>query len=60
MKLKVNNTFIESLPADSEKDNFRRQVHEACFSYVTPKEPKSPSLVNFSEELKIIRFRKIG
>ena len=51
MKLKVNNTFIESLPADSEKDNFRRQVHEACFSYVTPKEPKSPSLIHFSEEL---------
>ena len=42
MKLNLKNKFSEELPADSIRENSRRQVKEACFSYVTPKQTKNP------------------
>jgi len=43
--------FSNELPADSEKENFSRQVHEACFSYAETKKPRNPELVHFSSQL---------
>jgi len=51
MKLQINNTFIEELPADPIKVNTRRQVTEACFSYVNPKTTKAPKLIHYSSEV---------
>ena len=51
MKLNINNTFSKELPADSNRTNFRRQVMEAAFSYVTPRVPSKPVLVHVSEEM---------
>ncbi len=53
MKLNVNSIdrFIKELPVDKDLDNSRRQVEEACFSYVTPKVPRDPSLIHVSTEM---------
>lgn len=53
MKLNLTNTFINALPADLVLENTRRQVTEACFSYVSPKKTKSPSLIHVSDEMRI-------
>lgn len=47
----LNNTFTKQLPADSEERNYTRQVVDACFSWVKPKETAKPSLVTASKEL---------
>ncbi|MDV7140137.1 YdiU family protein [Maribacter sp. TH_r10] len=53
MKLKLNiaDKFNKELPADPNEQNTRRQVRNACFSYVTPKKPSNPSLVHVSPEM---------
>jgi len=51
MQIKVSDTFNRELPADPIKDNTRRQVEKACYSFVTPKVPKDPSLVHFTNDL---------
>ncbi len=51
MKLNIQNTFSKELPADKILENSRRQVVDACFSYVTPKKTKQPKLLHASEEL---------
>jgi len=51
LDLHIKNTFSEELPADPILENTRRQVRNACFSYVTPKVPSNPSLVHFSPEM---------
>jgi len=51
MKLNINNTFSEELPSDPVLENFRRQVRNACFSYVTPKKTGDPKLLHVSEEM---------
>lgn len=51
MKLNINNTFSKELPADPKRDNSRRQVIGAAFSYVTPRVPSAPVLVHVSEEM---------
>ena len=53
MKLKLNITeiFNKELPADPNERNTRRQVRNACFSYVTPRKPSDPSLVHVSPEM---------
>ena len=52
MKLNIQDTFNQVLPADPIVDSTeRREVTEACFSYVTPKKPSAPSLLHFSEEM---------
>jgi len=51
MKFKLNNTFSSTLPADKILENNRRQVIDACFSYVTPKKTKAPKLLHVSNTL---------
>jgi uncharacterized protein YdiU (UPF0061 family) len=49
MKLNIADTFNKELPADSNKENFSRQVENACFSYVTPKHTESPKMIHVSK-----------
>ncbi len=51
MKLNLKNTFIEANPADSNLENSRRQVFEAAYSFVTPRQTKKPKLLHVSEEM---------
>ena len=51
MKLNIKNTFSKELPADKVLENTRRQVLNACFSYVTPKKTSKPKLLHVSESL---------
>ena len=51
INLNISETFNTELPADPILENTRRQVPEACFSYVTPKIPKNPSLIHISPEM---------
>ncbi|WP_431134637.1 protein adenylyltransferase SelO [Psychroserpens mesophilus] len=50
-KLNINDRFNKQLPADPVLENTRRQVKEACFSYVIPKTPSNPSLIHVSPEM---------
>ena len=49
--LKFDNRFTRQLPADPETSNFRRQVHNACFSRVQPTAVSSPKLLAHSKEM---------
>lgn len=51
MKFNINDTFTKELPADIILENNRRQVIDACFSYVTPKKTTNPKLLHVSEIL---------
>ncbi len=51
MRLHIKDTFNKELPADKDTTNYPRQVHHACFSYVTPKAPENPLLLHASEEV---------
>lgn len=51
MKLNITNTFIKDLPGDPVKENTRRQVFEACYSFVTPKKTSNPEMLIVSEEM---------
>ncbi|PWH82615.1 YdiU family protein [Algibacter marinivivus] len=51
MKLNIKDKFNQELPADSILENSRRQVSEACFSYVTPKQTAKPELLHISPEM---------
>lgn len=51
MKLNTKHTFINKLPADSIQENSRRQVANACFSYVTPKKTSNPEILHVSPEM---------
>ncbi|GGG07948.1 UPF0061 protein [Dokdonia pacifica] len=51
MQLSIENTFSQELPADPSTANTRRQVEKACFSYVTPRIPSAPSLLQVSNEM---------
>ncbi|WP_272151558.1 protein adenylyltransferase SelO [Tenacibaculum aiptasiae] len=51
MKLKNHDTFNTELPADKNLENSRRQVLDACFSYVAPKKTAKPQLLHVSEEM---------
>src|SRR5690606_29897944 len=51
IKLNIKNTFTNELPADSNLENTRRQVHNACFSYVEPKKTSNPKLLHVSDEM---------
>jgi len=51
MKLNIQDPFIKELPADTILDNTRRQVENACFSYVTPTKTANPELVHVSPEM---------
>lgn len=47
----INNTFSENLPSDVVLENTRRQVEQACFSYVNPKLTQNPELIHSSVDL---------
>ncbi|CAM1342989.1 protein adenylyltransferase SelO [Tenacibaculum amylolyticum] len=51
MKINNKDTFNKELPADKNLENTRRQVYNACFSYVTPKKTAKPQLLHVSEEM---------
>ena len=51
MKLKLSEKFITELPSDSNTENSRRQVKEACFSFVTPKKTANPKLIHVSNDM---------
>ncbi len=45
-----DNRFVTELPGDPSGDNSRRQVHNACYSRVTPTPVKSPQVLACSPE----------
>ena len=49
--LQFNNTFVTELPADPETENYRRQVFNACYSFVSPQAFADPKLVAYSKEM---------
>ena len=49
--LKFDHSFISQLPADSETENYCRQVTGACYSLVDPIQVKRPQLVAYSPEV---------
>ncbi|MBT8231719.1 MAG: YdiU family protein, partial [Bacteroidia bacterium] len=51
MRLNIDDTFNKELPSDSNLNNSRRQVLEACYSFVTPRIPSTPQLLHVSEEM---------
>ncbi|NYJ28083.1 protein adenylyltransferase SelO [Allomuricauda sp. ARW1Y1] len=51
LQLDIKDKFNEQLPADPILENSRRQVRNACFSYVVPKKPTKPSLIHVSPEM---------
>ncbi|WP_121067874.1 protein adenylyltransferase SelO [Maribacter vaceletii] len=51
MKLNLKNTFSKELPADPITENTRRQVPQACFSYVIPKKTAKPMLLHVASSM---------
>ncbi|PNQ75156.1 YdiU family protein [Hanstruepera neustonica] len=51
MRLHLKQTFTNNLPADPNLDNTRRQVLEACFSYVDPQKTSNPEMLHVSPEV---------
>lgn len=50
-QLTFDNRFIETLPPDPIRENRRRTVKNACFSFVDPTPVKQPQLVACSREM---------
>lgn len=48
--LNFENHFADNLPGDQDRNNTRRQVSGACFSFVDPTPVSAPSLVAYSKE----------
>ena len=51
MQLNIKDTFSRDLSADMNRNNTRRQVLEACYSYVKPRVPSAPTLLHHSVEM---------
>ncbi|NIJ46351.1 uncharacterized protein YdiU (UPF0061 family) [Wenyingzhuangia heitensis] len=51
MKLNIQDTFTSELPADSNLENFTRQVENACYSLATPIKTKNPNLLHVNTEV---------
>ena len=51
VELNIDDTYNKELPADPDTSNTRRQIKNACFSYVTPRVPSGPSLVHVCDEM---------
>ena len=49
-QLVFDNRFVQGLPGDKTAENYRRQVHHACYSRVMPTPVSAPELVAFSRE----------
>ncbi len=50
-ELCFDNRFVKCLPADPNLENRRRQVSNACYSWVHPTPVRAPSLVCWSREM---------
>ena len=50
-ELVFDNRYARQLPADGQRDNFRRQVLGACYSRVRPTRVKAPQLVAYAREV---------
>ncbi|WP_419838145.1 protein adenylyltransferase SelO [Candidatus Poriferisodalis sp.] len=50
-EIQFDNRFTAALPADPERDNFRRQVAGACYSRVAPTATPAPRLLAHSAEM---------
>ncbi len=51
MDLHFDNSFVRELPPDPERRNHRRQVKNACFSFVDPTPVSSPRVVACAAEV---------
>lgn len=51
MIINLKDTFNRELPADKDYSNARRQVLNACFSYVDPKKPSNAELIHVSNQM---------
>lgn len=51
MQLKIQNKFIQALPADLENDNEVRKVYESAYSFVNPTIAKNPTLIHVNQHL---------
>ena len=49
--LSFDNSFVRELPADPDETNQRRQVRNACYSYVAPTPVTAPRLIAYSREV---------
>jgi uncharacterized protein YdiU (UPF0061 family) len=49
--IRFDNRFVNSLPGDSETENYTRQVYESCYSSVLPIKTANPKLVSYSLEM---------
>ncbi len=59
MKIQLNNTFTNELPADKLTSNERRQVAEACYSFVLPTKTKAPKLIHYADAMaSVLGFTK--
>lgn len=45
-----DNRFVNELPCDPIKENYRRQVQNACYSRVQPEKVPSPKLLAYSQD----------
>ncbi|KAF3981122.1 MAG: YdiU family protein [Methylococcales symbiont of Hymedesmia sp. n. MRB-2018] len=52
-KLIFDNRYVKELPADSESENFCRQVSAASFSRVIPTKVSKPLLLAYSREMAV-------
>ncbi len=50
-QLVFDNRFVRELPADPVRDNSRRQVFDACYSFVNPTPVSAPELVCAATEV---------
>lgn len=50
-QLFFDNRFVRELPADAVSDNYRRQVADACYSFVDPTPVRAPQLVCAATEV---------
>ncbi len=48
--LSFDNHFVSSLPADPEQRNHRREVRNACYSFVDPTPVAHPDMLSYSAE----------
>jgi len=50
-QLQFDNRLVQSLPADSETENYRRQVNGAIYSHVVPTKVRAPQLICAAREV---------
>lgn len=56
--LQINNSFINALPADEEKENYTRQVNGAAYSFAQPLKFNNAQLLHVSDFYRELGFTK--